>query len=307
MRRIVAGVATGLVALTSACGGAADAGGEADEAAVADQIEVAGVGFSTPESVLHDPTADVYLVSNINGGPLDRDGNGFISRLSPEGDVVELRWIDGASDGVTLHAPKGMAIQGNSLFVTDIDCVRMFDLAGGAPIGEVCVEGATFLNDIAPDDQGTLFVSDSGFELGPDGLAPSGTDAVYRLSPDGRMAAIVAGEWLGGPNGVAVGPRGIFVVSFGSGEVFQVSVDGSHTRVMPESDRQLDGVEFLDDGGFMFSSWGEGAVFRVTSDGSVERMVTGIDAPADIGYDRVRGRVLIPLFNEDRVLIRAID
>ena len=63
--------------------------------------------MSTPESALHDPEADVYLVSNINGGPCDRDDNGFISRVSPDGQVLDLKWIDGADPGVTLHAPKG--------------------------------------------------------------------------------------------------------------------------------------------------------------------------------------------------------
>lgn len=292
-----------LIAVT-ACGG-----GESAEAPATEQAEtggiitVADVGFETPESVLHDPDADVYYVSNIAGDPFAADGNGFISRLSPEGEVLELKWIDGAADGVTLNAPKGMAIQGSSLFVTDVDCVRIFDRASGAPSGEVCVPDATFLNDIAPDDQGTLFVTDSGFEPG---FGPSGTDAVYRLSADGRMAAIAEGDWLGRPNGVAVGARGIFIVTFGSGEVMQLAVDGEHTRVMPESERQLDGVEFLDDGGFLFSSWGDQAIYRVGGDGSVSRMVEGLDAPADIGVDRMRNRVLIPLFNENQVVIHPI-
>jgi len=306
MKRRTVAVAA-LIVVAAACAGETDEPGPALADGSTGPIDVADVGFATPESALHDPAADVYLVSNINGGPLADDGNGFISRVSPEGDVLALKWIDGASAGVTLNAPKGMAIQGTSLFVADIDCVRMFDLASGAPTGEVCVEGATFLNDVAADDNGTLFVTDTGLEMGADGLVPSGTDALYRLSPDGRMAAIGAGDWLGNPNGVAVGPRGIFVVTFGSGEVFQVAVDGEHTRVMPASDRQLDGVEFLEDGGFMFSSWGDACVYRVSSDGSVERIAENLDAPADIGYDRRRGRVLIPLFNENRLIIQSID
>jgi len=35
-------------------------------------------GFDTPESAVHDPVADVYLVSNVNGAPLAKDGNGYI-------------------------------------------------------------------------------------------------------------------------------------------------------------------------------------------------------------------------------------
>ncbi len=295
----------GITALGACGGGESDREGTStDRAALSSAvITIAGVGFETPESVLHDPEQDVYLVSNINGDPFAADGNGFISRVSPDGEVLELRWIDGSREGVTLSAPKGMAIQGGSLFVTDIDCVRIFDRATGTPTGEVCVPGATFLNDIAPDDQGTLFVTDSGFEPG---FGSSGTDALYRLSSDGRMAAIAQGEWLGRPNGVAVGARGIFVVTFGSGEVIQFAVDGAHTRVMPASDRQLDGVEFLDDGGFVFSSWGDRAVYRVRGDGGVSRIVEDLDAPADIGIDRVRERVLIPLFNRNEVVVHPL-
>src|SRR5262245_10177215 len=59
-------------------------------------------GFQTPESVLYDADNDVYLVSNINGKPLDADDNGFISKVSPDGKITELKWIDGAKDNVKL-------------------------------------------------------------------------------------------------------------------------------------------------------------------------------------------------------------
>jgi hypothetical protein len=73
---------------------------------MATAMDIAQVGFATPEAVLHDTTADVYLVSNINGGPADKDDNGFIARLAPTGAVLTLKWIDGAADGITLHGPK---------------------------------------------------------------------------------------------------------------------------------------------------------------------------------------------------------
>src|SRR2546427_258967 len=74
------------------------------------RITVADSGIKAPESVLYDVAGDQYLVSNINGQPLDKDGNGFISRLTPEGRVAELKWIAGGTKGVTLNAPKGMGI-----------------------------------------------------------------------------------------------------------------------------------------------------------------------------------------------------
>jgi hypothetical protein len=291
------------VALTGCA--AEDTGDTGDATPVSEGgITVAGVGLSTPEAVLHDTVADVYLVSNIAGGPAEVDGNGFISRLSPDGEVLELRWIDGAAEGVELNAPKGMEILGDSLYVADLDCVRIFVRTTGAPAGQTCFQGATFLNDVAVDQNRTLYVTDTGMQAGPQGLEPSGTAAIYRFFTDGRTARITSGEELGNPNGIAVGSRGVFVVTFGSGEVYQLAPDGSRTPVL--SDPQLDGIEFIGEGGFLYSSWGASAVYQVTPAGEKITVVGGVDAPASIGYDASRRRVLVPLFNQDEIWIRDV-
>ncbi|MBW3534243.1 MAG: hypothetical protein KY453_03335 [Gemmatimonadetes bacterium] len=297
-----------LAATFAACGAEDDAEPAAEGAAegTASAMEVEG-GFSTPESVLHDEAADVYLVSNIRGGPLDKDGDGYVSRVSPDGEILEPRWIDGSADGVTLHAPKGMALLGDTLYVADIDCVRMFARTSGQSAGEVCIPGATFLNDIATDANDVLYVTDTGMQAGEGGFEPSGSDAIHRFSPDGRSAALAQGESLGNPNGIAFGDRGGFVVTFGSGEIYQIGADGSKTEVLPAAEgRQLDGIVFMPDGGFLFSSWGDRSVTLVAPDGSVRRILEDVEAPADIGYDATRGRVLVPLFNDDRVLIQDV-
>src|SRR5204863_1559288 len=81
-------------------------------------------GLATPESVLYDAEGDRYLVSNINGSPFDKDNNGFISVLSPDGDVKTLKWIEGGKNKVKLDAPKGSAITGGILYVADITTMR---------------------------------------------------------------------------------------------------------------------------------------------------------------------------------------
>lgn len=292
-----------MVAL-AACGGGGEEQAEGmDHAGMAmpAAITVTGVGFATPESVLHDTQADVYLVSNINGAPVDMDDNGFISRLSPEGAVIELRWIDGADADVTLNGPKGMALQGQTLYVADIDCIRMFDRTTGAPTGEACPTGATFLNDVAPAPDGvSVFFTDSGLDAA---FAPSGTDAVYRLSEGNRITVISRSPSLGAPNGVSLGSRGILIAAFGTGEVYALDAEGARTDVMPPSTSQYDGIVAMDDGGFLVSSWGEQAVIRVSGAGAVSHAVHGVEAPADIGFDRNRNRVLVPLFNANEVRI----
>ena len=88
-------------------------------------------GLRQPESALWDSAGGVWLVSNVSGSPLARDDDGFISRLDVMGRPVLWRWIDGADTAVALNAPKGMAIKGDTLFVADIDVVRLFHRVTG--------------------------------------------------------------------------------------------------------------------------------------------------------------------------------
>jgi hypothetical protein len=201
-----------------------------------------------------------------------------------------------------------MAIQGDTLYVADIDCVRRFVRASGAPAGEICFQGASFLNDLATDASGTLYVTDSGF--GPDtagGMAPSGTDAVWRFTPAGETGKVIEGSLLGAPNGIAFRGQDGFVVTFGSGEIYQIGPNNNRNIVLPgAADRMLDGIVFTNDGGYLFSSWGDRAVHRVGVDGATSRVLENVEAPADIGYDARRDRVLVPLFNTNEVRIKPL-
>ncbi|MBI3982201.1 MAG: SMP-30/gluconolactonase/LRE family protein [Gemmatimonadetes bacterium] len=270
-------------------------------------ITVADVGFQTPESALHDPTADVYLVTNINGNPLEKDDNGFVSHVGPDGTLHALKWIDGASPTVTLHAPKGMALKGDTLFVADIDALRMFDRRTGAPLGERAVPGASFLNDVTVGPDGTLYVTDSGLRPGPAGFEPSGSDAVHHVRAAGTLEVLLADTGLGRPNGVIVDGSTATVVSFGSGAIVEIDVtSGRRTRTFAKPPAgQLDGVVRLADGSLLVSSWEGRAVYRTRGD-TYATAVDSVEAPADIGYDAGRGRVLIPLFTTNRLEIRTV-
>lgn len=278
----------------------------ADETANTGPIDLADVGFQTPESVLHDAQGDVYLVSNINGNPLAKDDNGFISRVAPDGELLALTWIDGTSDEVELHAPKGMAIIADTLFVTDIDVIRLFERESGAPLGTRRVEGATFLNDLAAGPDGTLYATDSGLRAGADGFEDAGTDAVYRFE-NGSAVALVTGPDLGRPNGIVADETSVTVVTFGSGTIYEIDVLSGDRSDLPIPEQgQLDGVVRLENGNLILSSWAASALYRLGEDGTFSVAIDSVPAPADIGYDAGRNRVLIPLFTENRVLIRDI-
>lgn len=261
------------------------------------------VGFMTPESVLHDVAGDVYLVSNVNGDPFAEDDNGFVSRVSPAGEVLELKWLDGAADGITLNAPKGLAIAGGTLFVADINTVRMFDRETGEPMGAVPVEGSTFVNDVAAAPDGTIYFTDSGFAPG---FESSGTDAVYQLDDAGAATALATGDALGRPNGVAVDARGLWVVTFGANAVYRLA-DGQQVDRGELPEGGLDGLVILEDGSMLIASWDAQAVYHGPAGGPFEVLVSDVEAPADIGHDAVRNRVMIPLFQSDVVRIEPLQ
>jgi sugar lactone lactonase YvrE len=264
-------------------------------------------GFSTPESILYDEANDRYLVSNINGKPIDADNNGYISIVSPDGKMVTEKWIaggqnsgqNGAQNKVTLNAPKGSAIAAGVLYVADIDAVRMFDAKSGAPKGEVKVPGATFLNDVAAGPDGKIYVTDSGMKPGASGFESTGTDAVY-LIEKGKAKAIAKDRSLNQPNGIVVGPTGVWIASFASDELYRLDDKGKKQDVQRLPKGGLDGLVLHGDT-FYVSSWPAAAVYKGKSGGTFDIAVGGVKSPADIGFDKKRSRILVPHFMENTI------
>ncbi len=255
-------------------------------------------GLQTPESVLYDADQDVYLVSNINGQPLDADNNGYILKVTPT--LKGEKWIEGGKNNVTLNAPKGMAIVGDTLYVTDMTTVRKFDRKSGAPKGEIAVPGSTFLNDLASDGK-SVYVSDSGMNAKFEG---TGTDSIWQITGD-KPKKIAGGKDLGRPNGLDVVDGKLWAVSYASNELYQID-NGKKTKVAKLPKGSLDGLLHLPDGTFLASSWESNSVFRGPAAGPFNEVITNVKSPADIGYDTKRNLVLVPHFTENKVTVHAV-
>lgn len=263
------------------------------------KIMVSDVGFSTPESVEYYAAEDLYLVTNINGSPFDADDNGFISKLSPDGKVIDLKWIDGADDKVELHAPKGMTIIGNKLFVADITQIQVFELPSGKQLSSIDVKGSSFLNGITPGDGDSVYVTDTGMKPG---FESSGTDAIYKVWADGKVETILKDPEMGRPNGILNDNGDIYVVFFSSAKMIKMNDKGEITEMPEPYGARLDGLVKLQDGSLAMSSW-ESSSIDVYKDGEYETIAEFLNSPADMDVDSKRNRLLIPLFNEDKVLI----
>lgn len=285
------------LALTSAAAPAAPAVAPAPPASTMPRSLSKYQGLSSPASVLYDAAADRYLVSNVNGAPLAEDDNGFISVLSPAGEVTTLKWIEGGKNHVTLNAPKGLALVKGILYVADISLVRTFDARTGTPRGDIPLPGSTFLSDIAAGPDGTLYVSDAGPPLGRfDGV---GTEAVYAIK--GRRAHVLAkGAALGRPDGVAWTDDGVIVSPFGSDEIYRLDRHGARRDVTKIPAGGLAGIVKLGDS-LLVASWQTSTIYKGKLGGTFEVAFANQKSPADIGYDTKRERLLVPHFTEGTV------
>jgi len=109
-------------------------------------------GFEQPESVVGNK--QFLYVSNINGTPMEANGQGYISKITPDGQWVKQHWANG------MDAPKGMAIHQGYLYVADLTRLHKVDLSDGKTVAQWQVPTAKMLNDVTVSPDGVVYVSD---------------------------------------------------------------------------------------------------------------------------------------------------
>jgi len=150
---LVVGAALMLAGAGTAGGQAAPAFPATGEPAPALVWEVAG--FVAPESAVFDRAREQLYVSNMGTwGKGSTPGDGFISRVSAEGRILELRWVSGFDN------PKGLALANGRLYVgDDADLVEVDPEAGAVTARYAPADGPGGFNDCTADPAGNVYGS----------------------------------------------------------------------------------------------------------------------------------------------------
>lgn len=258
-------------------------------------------GFSAPESVVLDEEKGELYVSNVAGEPTGKDGNGFLSRVSTDGEMLEAEWVTG------FDAPKGLALDGSTLYVTDIDRLVAVDVSSGAISNSWQAEGAQFLNDVAVDGNGRVFVSD---------MAKS---AIYVLDGD-NFSVWLEDKALKHPNGLKVEDGQLIVAAWGEelqpdfsttvpGHLLAVDLESKEISAVGSGEPigNLDGLEPDGAGNWIATDWMAGAVFSIRPDGSSERLLDLSQGSADLEYLEGESIAVIPMMMDGKLVAYKIE
>jgi hypothetical protein len=237
-----------------------------------------------PESVLFDAKANILYVSNIDGKSNEKDGKGFISKVSTDGKIEMLQWSSG------LDAPKGMGMYKGNLYVADLSRVVIIDLVTGSITNKIEIDGAKFLNDITVDSKGNVFVSDSE------------TGKIHKIN-DGKAMLYFESAEFKRINGLLALKDGLYVVDAGNGKNYKLTND-KKLSLLTETASGADGIVLVGKDEYVVSSWG-GEVYHVDASGRSHKVLDTKEQKlnsADIDYDPKLKIVFVPTFFGNKVM-----
>ena len=235
--------------------------------------------LKTPESVYYDEGNQVLYVSNMAGKPGEKKGS--VGKVSLDGKIIDVDWITG------LNVPAGMAMVKNTLWVADVDEVVNIDVTNGQIIKRIKIPGAKFLNDVAADSTGNLYVTDSQ------------NKQLWKIN-DGKPSKLL--DSLQGPNGVLAYKKDIYILD--NGGLYRIGKGKGLDKLADGMEGFADGVEHVQDNEFIVASW-QGVIYYVNGDGTTQKLLDTRDQKvnsADIGYDAKNRIVYVPTFYRNKIV-----
>jgi len=236
-------------------------------------------GFVFPESCGYDPKGKALYVGNFGGAklaPAEKDGLGYISKVGLNGKVLEQKWVP-APGGEALNKPKGIWIQGERLWVTDIDAVWIFDLKSKKG-RKLALPGVGFANDPAVMGK-ALYISDNR----NDKLVKV-EPADFLNSKNPKVTEVFAGLGIN-PNGVYPSRLGmLYIGGFLAPDkpkgLYALGVSGQ-VRPITEPIGRIDGLYEMRDGSLLFTDWNTGSLSHWSEKSGVKKLADGFKGPAD--------------------------
>jgi sugar lactone lactonase YvrE len=238
--------------------------------------------FSWPETVLYDRDRDVLYISNLY-----TDGTQFISRIKSDGEIQDREWVSG------LIRPTGMAIFKDKLFVVERVSIAEIDIPSGKIVKKHMVPSPGFLNDIAIDNEGNIYISDSQ------------KGQILKFSNE-EFSTWKSGNDFAQVNGLQYADGKLYAGCSSDARLKSIDLKSGEVRAMARLDpgAVVDGIESDGEGNIFVSDY-NGKIYLVSQDGQ-KTLLLDSTAPehfcANFAYIPEKKLFIVPSLNDNRVI-----
>jgi sugar lactone lactonase YvrE len=244
-------------------------------------------GLASPESVVVGSDGRVF-VSEI--GEFGKDGDGKVTVIGKSGQAEPF--ATGMDD------PKGLAASRGALFVADKTRIWKIDMKGKASVfvkPDAFPQPPMYLNDLAFDGSGNLYVSDTG------DIEKGGKGAIFRITPAGKVTMVISeakNPAIKSPNGLLFESSGkLLVVDFATGELLRLDVAKGDVQKLADGFGGGDGLARDAAKMLYVSDWKNGRVWKLNlgqQGAKPEPYDQSFKASADIALSRDGKFILVP-------------
>ena len=258
-------------------------------------------GYDAPDQAIWHAKSRTWFISNLGGGiSLKKDNNGWITQTDENGKVLHESWI-GKIEG--MHAPSGMTITEDYLYVCDREGVYEIDIANRKIKNFFRISGAMFINDIAMADNGDLFVSDF---FG---------NKIYRLAQGNRIPEVwLETAQLKTPDGLYMDKNNLIVASWGKlsnpetfetselGDLLSINIVTKKITILMSKIGNLEGITKVGRH-YYITDWFAGKVLKVdATKKTIVNFISGLKNPTDLSYSSELKTIAIPQHGTNQVL-----
>lgn len=210
-------------------------------------------GLLNVESIIYDEARQVFYATN--GVDYELGTNGFISKISQDGSLQELKWVD------QLNRPTGMAIHNSLLYVADVNSLIVIDTKKGEVV-EKYIEpvSSSGLNDVSISADGTVYVS------------ASFVHSIFKLNDDRLEIWSQDEEKLKWANGLIANDKQIWVAGL---NLSIIDVDSKKiTKIELNSQiKDFDGMVTDGIGGYFLTTVENSGLFHINEQKNITKLI----------------------------------
>jgi hypothetical protein len=237
-------------------------------------------GLQTPESALYNDDHEIVYVSNMGPTRDVKNGDGFISLLTADGEIENLQWVKGLND------PKGIALWGKNIYVADINELVVINIESGKIEKKYPVPKAKFLNDVTASRNGSIFISDMN-------------DQQIYMFENENINSWKTDSLLENVNGLFASNDFLYA---GNASIWELDINTGLMNEIVTNTGAVDGLVKIDNNTYLFSNW-IGKIF-ISKNGEVIQLLDTSESKintADISYSPELNMLFVPTFSGNSV------